>query len=53
MATGDVVDANGETIVVVGLPPGSQKVLVELADPTHRVITAKIVKFTAPDSKTP
>jgi hypothetical protein len=47
------VDASGETIVVVGLPPGPHKVLVELADPTHRVITGEAAKFTVPDTKTP
>jgi hypothetical protein len=46
------VDASGETIVVVGLPPGPHKVLVELADPTHKVITGETVKFTVPDTKT-
>src|SRR5450631_2979372 len=42
------VDASGETIVLVGLPPGPHKVLIELADPTHRVITSETVKFTVP-----
>jgi hypothetical protein len=44
------VDASGETIIVVGLKPGPHKVLVELADPTHRVITRETVEFTVPDS---
>ena len=39
------VDANGETLIVVGLKPGPHKVLVELADPTHRVIDSKTVSF--------
>lgn len=42
------VDASGETIVLVGLPPGSHQVLVELADPTHRVIDHQIVTFRLP-----
>jgi hypothetical protein len=42
------VDASGETIIVVGLPPGPHKVLVELADPTHRVITSQTVAFVVP-----
>jgi hypothetical protein len=45
------VDASGETIIVVGLPPGSHKVLIELADPTHRVITSQTVEFLVPDLK--
>ena len=42
------VDASGETIILVGLVPGPHKVLIELADPTHKVITSEIVKFTVP-----
>jgi Family of unknown function (DUF6130) len=45
------VDASGETIVLVGLEPGSHKVLIELADPTHKVITSKTVTFALPDPK--
>ncbi|BFM38396.1 DUF6130 family protein [Synechocystis sp. LKSZ1] len=40
------IDASGETIVLVGLEPGSHKVLIELADPTHKVITSETVHFT-------
>ncbi|QEX21611.1 hypothetical protein FRZ61_15400 [Hypericibacter adhaerens] len=42
------VDATGQTIIVVGLKPGPHKVLVELADPTHRVIASETVSFTLP-----
>jgi hypothetical protein len=45
------VDASGETLIVVGLKPGPHKVLIELADPTHRVITSQTVKFTLPGPK--
>jgi hypothetical protein len=47
------VDASGETIILVGLPPGPHKVLIELADPTHKVITSKTVNFIIPDPKAP
>jgi Family of unknown function (DUF6130) len=47
------VDASGETLIVVGLKPGPHKVLIELADPTHRVITSETVKFTLPAPKSP
>jgi hypothetical protein len=47
------VDASGETVIVVGLPPGPHKVLFELADPTHLVITSETVSFTLPDTKQP
>ena len=42
------VDASGETIIVVGLKPGPHKVLVELADPTHRVIDRQTVNVDVP-----
>jgi len=42
------VDASGETLIVVGLKPGPHKVLVELADPTHRVIDRQTVSFVVP-----
>jgi hypothetical protein len=46
---GDFSDSN--TIVVVGLPPGHHKVLIELADPEHRIIfTGQTVTFTVPAS---
>ncbi len=47
------VDASGETIILVGLPAGPHKVLIELADPTHKVITSKTVSFIVPDLKPP
>lgn len=40
------VDTSGETIILVGLEPGPHKVLIELADPTHKVITSETVTFT-------
>jgi hypothetical protein len=36
------------TIVVNGLPPGQHKVLIELADPEHNVLTGQTVTFTVP-----
>lgn len=44
------IDASGETIVVVGLQPGEHRVLIELADPIHRVIDSETVRFTIPAS---
>ena len=40
--------SGNNTIVVVGLPPGEHKVLIELADPEHRVLTSQTVTFTVP-----
>lgn len=45
------VDSSGETLILVGLEPGPHKVLIELADPTHRTITSETVTFTVPNSK--
>jgi hypothetical protein len=42
------VDASGETIILVGLPPGPHSVLFELTDPIHRVIASERVRFTVP-----
>jgi len=42
------VDASGETIIVVGLQPGPHQLLIELADPTHRVIACETVRFILP-----
>jgi hypothetical protein len=36
------------TVVIVGMPPGPHKVRIELADPTHRVITGQTVTFVVP-----
>jgi hypothetical protein len=47
------VDASGETIILVGLAPGPHKVLIELADPTHKVITSETVKFVVPSVQNP
>jgi hypothetical protein len=42
------VDASGDTVIIVGLLPGPHKILFELADPTHRVITRETVYFQIP-----
>jgi len=44
------VDASGETLVVVGLKPGKHRILIELADPAHRVISARTVEFVVPET---
>lgn len=42
----DTGDANA--VVVVGLPAGEHKILIELAGPDHRVHTGQSVTFTVP-----
>jgi hypothetical protein len=48
-----IVDTSGETVVLVGLPPGPHKVRLELADPTHKPIAgaSKLLEFTVPAPK--
>lgn len=43
------VDASDEPLVITGLLAGPHRVLVELADPTHRVIDSVTVRFTVPE----
>jgi len=45
------VDTSNETLVLVGLPPGPHKVVLELADPTHKPITRQTVEFVVPAPK--
>jgi hypothetical protein len=49
------VDSSGETVVLVGLPPGPHKVRLELADPLHRPIqgASKEVDFIVPVPQAP
>jgi hypothetical protein len=48
-----IVDASGETVVLVGLPSGPHRVKLELADATHKPIPgcSKVVEFTVPPRK--
>jgi hypothetical protein len=39
---------DNESVVVVGLPPGSHKILIELATPEHKVLAGKAVSFVIP-----
>jgi hypothetical protein len=43
------VDASGEPLIIQGLAPGPHRILLELADPTHRVIDSQTVNFEIPD----
>lgn len=48
-----IVDTSGETVVLVGLPPGPHKVRLELADTIHRPIpgASATVEFIVPALK--
>ena len=43
------VDASGEPLIIQGLPPGPHRILIQLADPTHRVIDHDSVELTIPE----
>ena len=49
---GDFSD-NNKTIVVVALPPGQHKVLIELTDPEQHIFTGQAVMFTVPETASP
>lgn len=40
-----------DPIILVGLTPGPHKVLLEIADPTHKVLTSTTVSFIVPPKK--
>ncbi|MCI2420595.1 DUF6130 family protein [Saccharopolyspora sp. K220] len=41
-------DGSGEPLIIQSLPPGPHKVLIELADPTHKIIDRKTVDLVIP-----
>lgn len=42
------LDASGEPLSINGLPPGPHKLLIELQDPTHKLIDAVTIRFEVP-----
>ena len=42
--------SDDQTVVVVGLPPGPHKILLELAQPDHKVISGQTVTFVVPET---
>jgi hypothetical protein len=44
-------DASGEPLILNGFLPGSHTVLIDLADPTHKIIDRKEVSFIVPNVK--
>jgi Family of unknown function (DUF6130) len=47
-ATWHWLDASGEPITMNGFQPGPHSILIELADPTHKIIDSKLVTFNIP-----
>jgi hypothetical protein len=40
-----------DPIILVGLKPGSHKILLEVADPNHKILTSTTVSFSVPEKK--
>src|SRR5450432_3378964 len=47
------VDASGEPLIIQWLPAGPHKVLIELADPTHKVIDRTTINVQVPPRPAP
>jgi hypothetical protein len=47
------VDASGQPVIINKLSPGKHKVLLELVDPTHKLITAQTLTFEVPQVPAP
>lgn len=47
------LDASGEPLIINGLPAGRHKLLVELADPNHKVIDRMTIGFDVPQRPIP
>ncbi len=45
------LDASNEPITLNGFPAGQHKLLIELADATHKIIDAKTITFVIPERK--
>ncbi|WP_461054849.1 DUF6130 family protein [Spirosoma arcticum] len=45
------LDASNEPLTIKGLPAGPHRILIELADPVHKVIDAKTIDFVIPPYK--
>lgn len=42
---------SGDPIIIVGLKPGPHRILLDVADPTHKILTSAEVTFTIPQQK--
>jgi hypothetical protein len=41
---------SADPIILVGLKPGPHKILLEVADPGHKILTRETVEFTVPET---
>ncbi|TCK38699.1 hypothetical protein B0G84_4016 [Paraburkholderia sp. BL8N3] len=42
-----------DPVILVGLEPGKHKILLELADPSHKILSGETVTVTVPEQKAP
>jgi len=42
---------SNDPVIIAGLPPGTHKIQMELADPNHKVIGGETVSVTVPDTR--
>lgn len=47
-ATWHWADASNEPIIIVGMKPGAHKVLIQMADPTHKILQSDTLYFKVP-----
>ena len=47
------LDASSEPLTLNGFTPGEHSILIELADPTHKIIDHKMIHFNVPALKKP
>ena len=51
-ATWHWADASNEPLIIQGMTAGPHKILIELADPTHKIIDRKLVSFIVGETAT-
>ena len=51
-ATWHWADASNEPLIIQGMTAGPHKILIELADPTHKIIDRKLVNFIVGETAT-
>jgi hypothetical protein len=42
-------DTSGQPIILMGLPPGPHKVLIELVDANHKTLDKSLITFVVPE----
>ena len=50
-ATWHWADASNEPLIINGMTAGPHRILIEMVDPTHKMISSKTVKFIIPELK--